>query len=311
MSKSLDRFTLLETFIRIAETGSISAAARDLHLSQPSVSRQLVDLEKRLNTQLIRRNTHSLALTDSGLELLADARSITNGWQMLEEKYLSAHKDIRGKLKVIAPLALGQVHLARTMCEFQMAHPAVSVTWQLQDEPIRFSEQGCDCWIKVGEVPDDTLVVRQLGTVERLLVAAPELHWHESNGHFSFHEPAQLTDMPLVALQPFEGKRIPLKHKDGNEMKFAGKTAMISNNIFAVKEAALMGLGCAVLPRWFISDELASGRLVDILPDWRAPTLTVNVAYLSGLHQPERLRVFLAHLKQSILNIEGIHNIAN
>ena len=144
MSKSLDRLTLLETFVRIADTGSLSAAARDLGLSQPSVSRQLADLEKRLKTQLIRRNTHGLSLTETGLELLSDARQLTRAWDAVEERYLGAEEIIKGKLKVVAPVALGQSHLARFASEFQLAYPSVNLSWQLEDAAIRFTEVGCE-----------------------------------------------------------------------------------------------------------------------------------------------------------------------
>ena len=96
MSKSLDRLSLLQTFVRIADAGSISAAARDLGLSQPSVSRQLAELESRFKAQLMRRTTHDLSLTTAGAELLADARRLLDEWEALEEKHLEA-EDARGE----------------------------------------------------------------------------------------------------------------------------------------------------------------------------------------------------------------------
>jgi DNA-binding transcriptional LysR family regulator len=302
MSKSLDRITLLETFVRIADGGSISAAARDLNLSQPSVSRQLVDLETRLKTQLVRRNTHSLALTDAGLDLLADARQLLNSWQYLEEKYVRAETDIRGKLKVVAPVALGQTHLARIACKFQMEHPNVNLSWNLEDEAIRFTEVGCDCWIKVGHVPDDTLIVRPLGKVERLLVASPGLAGIKPLSH-----PEELRQLPVVALQPFEGQRIALSNQENQTYEFMGNVIMSTNNIFSLKEAACMGMGLVILPRWFIENELKSGELMNALPGWQAPTLEVSVAYLPDVHQPRRLRLFLNSLKQSLPDIPGIN----
>lgn len=310
MSKSLDRFTLLETFIRIAESGSISAAARDLNLSQPSVSRQLVDLETRLNTQLIRRNTHSLSLTEAGGDLLSEARQITRGWQALEEKFLSAEQDINGNLKVVAPVALGQKHLARLACKFQGLYPKVNITWLLDDAAIRFTEMGCDCWIKVGSVPDETLIVRPLGHVERMLVGSSILIEHKSIVDMSIENgaiaPEQLGLTPMIALQPFEGNRVPLTNRSGETFHFSGNVAMTTNNIFALKEAALMGIGLAVLPRWFIEEELSSGQLIDVLPKWRAPTLTINIAYLPNRHQPARLKMFLQNMKTGVSQIPGI-----
>ena len=301
MSKSLDRMALLETFVRISDSGSISAAARDLGLSQPSASRQLAELERRLNTQLVRRNTHSLALTDAGAELLVDARQILDDWEALSEKHLSADRRVQGKLKVVAPVALGQRHLVRIACEFQAQHPEVTMTWELEDHPIRFAETGCDCWIKIGSVPDDTLIVRRLGSVERRLVASRAL----IEAHGQPRSPKAAEQLPLIALDPFEGGKLPLS-RGSRTSTLAPSVRMRTNNIFAVKEAVSQGLGIAVLPTWFIAEDLHQGALIDVLPVWRAPSLDIHVAYLSGRHQPLRLRAFLELLENAITGVPGI-----
>lgn len=301
MSKSLDRITLLDTFVRIADAGSISAAARDLGLSQPSVSRQLAELETRLKTQLMRRNTHSLALTDAGVDLLVDARQILDSWEALAEKHLSAETRIQGKLKVVAPVALGQQYLMRIACEFQAQHPGVSLTWELEDHAIRFAETGCDCWIKVGPVPDDTLIVRRLGSVGRMLVASGDF----VEKHGLPKSPNAAERLLLIALDPFEGGRVPLSRKK-RSVTIAPTVGMRTNNIFAVKEAAMLGLGSAVLPEWFITDELGNGLLMDLLPGWRAPSLDIHIAYLPAKHQPLRLRAFIDLLKDSVPRMAGI-----
>lgn len=306
MSKPLDRITLLETFVRIADAGSISAAARDLGLSQPSASRQLAELESRLRAQLVRRNTHSLALTEAGTELLQDARQLIDSWEFLEEKHLAGAEQVKGGLKVVAPVALGQLYLARLAWRFQQDHPETTITWHLEDRAIRFAEVGCDCWIKVGPVPDETLVVRRLGKVERLLVASPPLL--EQRGRP--RNPGSAERFPLAALEPFEGGSIVLRHKDRRRETIRPGIRMQTNNIFALKEAAMMGLGIAVLPRWFIADELARGALVDLLPAWRAPSLLIHVAYLPGRHQTLRLRTFLAMLRARVPEIDGIDTAA-
>ena len=302
MSKPLDRLTLLETFVRIADAGSISAAARDLGLSQPSASRQLAELESRLKTQLIRRTTHSLVLTDAGADLLADARQLIDGWEALSEKHLASDRLIRGSLKVVAPVALGQLHLARIAWRFQQDHPGVKVTWQLEDEPIRIAEVGCDCWVKVGPIPDETLVVRSLGTVERLLVASRPF----VTKHGMPRGPTAAERLPLAALEPFEGGRIPLSQGKKRVQTIRPKPRTQTNNIFALKEAVLMGLGFAVMPHWFAASELKSGALIDILPTWRAPALDVHVAYLPGRHQTLRLTTFLNALREQVPKISGI-----
>ncbi len=301
MSKSLDRITLLETFVRIADAGSISAAARDLGLSQPSASRQLSELENRLKAQLMRRNTHSLALTDAGRELLADARQILDSWDALEEKHLSAETNVQGKLKVVAPVALGQQYLVRIACDFQAHNPGVSLTWELDDQPIKFAEAGCDCWIRVGPVPDETLIVRRIGSVDRVLVASKAFIKRSGLPD----TPKAAERLPLVALDPFEGGRVPLS-RNRRRVEINPPVCMRTNNIYAMKEATRSGLGMAVLPTWFISDELKRGALIDVMPGWKAPVLDLHLAYLPGRHQPLRLRAFIDFLENSITGLAGI-----
>lgn len=301
MSKSLDRLALLDTFVRISDRGSISAAARDLGMSQASASRQLKELEERFGTELIRRTTHSLALTQAGQGLLQDAREILSSWEALEEKHTEEEQSVRGPLKVIAPVALGQMYLADVALGFQMRNPNVALTWELDDQAIRFAEVGCDCWIKIGPVPDETLIVRKLGSVERMVVANPDLL---KDGNFE--TPDRLSHLPFVALTPFEGQRVSLQAQNNQSAEVDTQIKVFTNNIFAVHRAVLKGVGAAVLPRWFVEDDLNAHRLVDVCPDWRAAQLDINAAYLPARHQPKRLSLFLSDLEAETKRIPGI-----
>lgn len=301
MSKPLDRLTLLKTFTRISDRGSISAAARDLGLSQASVSRQLKELEDRFGVQLIRRTTHSLALTSAGQDLLRDARELLADWNALEERYGLTDGLVKGPLKVVAPVALGQLYIADIALNFQMDNPQVSLNWHLEDAAIRFAEVGCDCWIKIGRIPDDTLIVRKLGSVERLVVASPG--FAEKN---PVQKPEHLSATSFIALTPFEGGRIALSYPGRKDVLIEPNIAVTTNNIFSVHRAALKGIGAAILPRWFVENELATGQLVDVLPEWRAAQLSINVGFLPARHQPMRLALFLDTLAQEIPKIPGV-----
>lgn len=301
MSKSLDRLTLLATFARIAERGSISAAARDVGLSQASASRQLTELEARLGVQLIRRTTHALSLTEDGEDVLAEARGLLDGWEALTERFSEAAGTVSGKLKIVAPVALGQLHLARAALDFQQTHPAVSLTWLLEDKDIRFAEIGCDLWIKIGPPPDDTLIVNNVCTVERLIVAAPSLV--ETT---MVSSPQDLSDLPYAALSPFEGDTIPLTHQRGKQMMLSPRVSMTTNNIFSAYEAAKLGVGFTVLPRWMVEDDMRAGALIDVLPKWRAPSLMITASYLPVNRQTKRLRLFTDHMIKTITDVAGV-----
>lgn len=297
MSIRFDRLTLLGTFVRIADRGSLSAAARDLGTSQPSVSRQLAALEERLGVVLARRTTHEVTLTPDGLALLEDARRMLGEWEVIEDRHTN-NGALKGVIRVVAPVALGQNLLVRAATQFMIDHPAVSLEWSLRDDIIRFAEEGCDCWIKVGAVPDDTLVIRKLAQVERLVVGAPEC--------LAVHDGTELREMPWLTLGPFEGNRIELFDHDGASHTFSVVPKMASDNIFAIFEAVKRGIGIAVLPRWFVLTELETGRLTNVAPDFRAASLPVNLAISTGPKRPARVEKFcdaiqswcVAHLDQ-------------
>lgn len=295
MSKSLDRLTLLETFVRIADRGSISAAARDLGLSQASASRQLSDLEGRLGIQLITRTTHSLALTAAGKKCLGKAREQLVSWSLLVETFADEAHVMRGPLRVVAPVALGQKLLADTVASFQINFPDVHIDWILEDEDIKFSELGCDLWIKVGSVPDDTLIVKPVIFVKRIIVASPRLLTKDVQ-----RSPESLAKLPFAALSPFEGGHIPLTDGAGSKKTFKPSVAFTTNNIFAVHRSLLSGHAVAVMPEWLVHEDLIEGNLLNALPDWRAPDLQVNIAYAPANRQTARLKKFVAEITRSL-----------
>ena len=300
MSARLDRLTLLQTFARIVERNSISAAARDLGMSQASASRQLAQLEDRVGVPLLVRNTHALALTEQGRLVLDGARDLLLGWDDLLDSVRGEDGPLRGAIKVVAPVALGQLFLTKAMLAFQLEHPELDITWVLDDAEVRFSEVGCDLWIRIGQPADDTLIAATAGRVERMIVAAPSLM--EST---TITTPGDLAAFPALALSPFEGEDIPLRSAR-DTVKLSANTAMATNNIFALYQAALQGVGYAVLPRWMVADDLASGMLMDVLPEWRAPELNVTLCYTPASRTSRRLVAFRDAMTAAITEIEGI-----
>ncbi|MEM7730700.1 MAG: LysR family transcriptional regulator [Pseudomonadota bacterium] len=266
----MDRLRLLETFIRIVERGSISAAARDLDLSQASASRQLAQLEDRLGDTLVVRSTHALALTEAGERLLPDARALVAGWDALDDK-ADANGPLTGSVRAVVPIALGQTILLPALVRFQQSHPDLSVTWRLEDGDIRFAEEGCDLWIKVGRPRDENLISRIVAEVERIVVAAPALPPAAT--------PDALSQRPCLSLGPFEGTRLRLHGPDGKDIRLELSARLATNDIRVTHAAAREGLGFAVLPRWLAASDLSEGRLVDYLPGWTAPRLSITLNY--------------------------------
>lgn len=283
MSTRFDRLALLETFVRIAERQSLSGAARDLGTSQPSVSRQLAALESRLGVVLVRRTTHDVTLTPDGLGLLADARRMLGEWEAIKDRHSEDH-ELKGTIRVIAPVALGQSLFIKAAAQFMKDHRDITIDWRLRDDPIRFAEEGCDCWLNVGPVPDDTLVVRELARVERLVVGTPDCLDRQAG--------IGLDAMPWLTLGPFEGNRIELFDESGTPKTFTVTPKLASDNIFSVYEAAMHGVGIAILPHWFVASDLEDGKLIDVVPSLRAVRLPLNLALASGTKRPARVEQF-------------------
>ncbi|MGB3456895.1 MAG: LysR family transcriptional regulator [Litorimonas sp.] len=276
----MDRLRLLETFIRIVERGSISAAARDLGLSQASASRQLAQLEDRLGDTLVARSTHALSLTEAGERLLPEARALVAGWEALDD-HADPHGPLSGSVRAVVPIALGQSVLLPALVRFQQCHPALSVTWRLEDADIRFAEEGCDLWIKVGRPRDETLISRTVAEVERIVVAAPALP--------PVATPDALSRRPCLSLGPFEGTRLRLHGPDGAEARLSLSARLATNNISVTHAAAREGLGFAILPRWLAAEDIAKGRLVDYLPGWTAPSLSITLNYAPATRTLRRM----------------------
>ncbi|MEO1305483.1 MAG: substrate binding domain-containing protein [Pseudomonadota bacterium] len=220
-----------------------------------------------------------------------------NGWSAFAERFDDA-SDLSGTLRVVAPIALGQRHLIDATVDWQRAFPNLQINWQLDDSELNLAETGADVWIRIGRPRDDRLVVRDLAQVERLVVA-----------HSSVVKPGETTDpkflegLPAVSLAPFEGQMLPLTHQTEDEVTIRANSRLVTNNIFAALNAAKSGCGFAIMPRWLVADELSNGTLIDILPEWRAPTLTVTACYLPSRRQSRALNAFLDMAETALNNL--------
>ncbi|MEM8823837.1 MAG: LysR family transcriptional regulator [Pseudomonadota bacterium] len=276
-----DRLTQLTTFLRVGDRGSLSAAARDLEVSQPTVTRAIAALERELGTRLFHRTTHSLALTEAGRTLLPRARAMVSQWDDLQEA-VSEPDDLSGPLHVVAPVALGQTALLPVLAAFRRDHPDVTLNWQLTDAPIRLSETGADLWVRVGPVPDDTLVQRKVGLVTRHVL-----------GVLGFADIA-LENAPWITLGPYEGRQIDLPDRS-----FRVTPVLNTNSIAVIRRALLDGLGISIAPDWYLEDALTNGRLIRLA---QAASLPIHLAFAPD-RRTRRLSVLADTLAEHLAKI--------
>ena len=285
-----DRFELMETFLRIVDAGSLSAAAAQLGTTQPTVSRRLQALERSLGVRLLRRSTHSMTLTEDGQRCLQGARELLANWHAFEADLRGAGDEPEGTLRVIAPHAFGQQQLVAPLAEYLARYPRVNVEWLLHDRRPDFIAEGIDCAIQVGQIDDQGAIAIKLAEVPRIVVAAPSL----IAGLPPVCSPEDLAALPWLSLRPYYRSELALTAvDDGREARVAIVPRMSTDSLYALRTAAVSGVGAAIASAWLVADDLAQGRLVHIAPRWRAAPLPVYLVYPQARFYPARLRRFL------------------
>ncbi|PSN09798.1 LysR family transcriptional regulator [Siccibacter turicensis] len=299
----IDRLELMMTFVRIVESGSLSAAALLLGTTQATVSRRLQTLETLLGAKLLLRSTHAMKLTDDGERCFHHSQALLAGWQNLEDELKNADEEPVGVLRVRAPHAFGQEQLLVPLTEFLMAHSKLSVEWMLNDKSVDFLAENIDCAIQVGTETDPANVSVLLAEVPRIVIASPELLAR----YPEVKEVKDLAALPWVALSTFYQHEVTLTHAATAEVyRLPIAPRLSSDSLYAVKGAALTGLGAAVVSAWVVRDELEQGRLVNLLPDWQADMLPVRLVYPHARYQPARLCKFLALMREVMPGLSGV-----
>ncbi|MGN7872219.1 LysR family transcriptional regulator [Roseateles sp. 22389] len=307
-----DRLALLQTFLRVAEAGSFSAAALQLATTQPTVSRRVQMLESLLGARLVERSTRGLRLTEEGERCAAQAQELIDGWQTLAEE-LDGGEELSGTLRLRVPHAFGQSQLIEPLAAFLKRHPRVSVEWMLQDQLPDFSRENVDCSLLVGEISQPNLIATQLAEVPRVLVAAPSLAKKLPKG-LDRKTPEEIAALlgaqPWLALLAFYRDGIDLRAATGDANLHIGfRPRLGTDSLFALIESARRGLGLALVSQWAVIDDLAQGRLVRLLPDWCATPLPISLVYPSRRLQPARLRAFQQVMREVIPTLPGMREL--
>ena len=297
VNASADRIALMQTFVHIVEAGSLSAAAVQMGATQPTVSRRLQALERSLGVRLLRRSTHTMQLTQDGERCFARAKELLASWAAFEADVRGAGNEPEGTLRVVAPHALGQHLLVEPLAAYLRACPRVNVEWLLHDRRPDFIAEGVDCAIQVGEVTDPSLVAIKLSELPRIVVVAPHLLAGAPLPTSAY----ELAALPWLALRPFYRSEILLTcSADGQAHRVAFRPRMSTDSLYALRSAALLGLGVCAASTWLLTDDLAQGRLVQLVPQWQAAPLPVYLTYPHAQFYPARLRRFIETMRVSV-----------
>jgi DNA-binding transcriptional LysR family regulator len=294
---------LVETFVRIVDAGSLSAAARLLGTTQPTISRRLKAFEKSLGVRLLQRSTHAMTLTDDGMRCYARARELIAGWQEFESEIRGAGDEPVGLLRVLVPHAFGQQQLVAPLADYLARYPKMSVEWTLHDRSPDFIGEGIDCAIRVGDIPDPSVVAIRLGSVPRIVVAAPAL----LDGGALPLQPDALAALPWIAASNFYRDEVALTHgASGETRRLAIRPRLTTDNMYAQRSAAVLGVGVTIGSTWALREQLDRGELVQLVPEWQAPRLPIWLIYPPARFYPARLRRFIEIMRVAVPKAFGI-----
>lgn len=302
-NERIDRVELMRTFVRIVEAGSLSAAARQLNTTQATISRRLQSLEAMLGVKLVLRTTHAMKLTDDGERGYQHAKHIIDAWLALEDGLNVTEDEPVGTLRVRAPHAFGQQQLLTPLLSFLARYPNLSVEWMLNDKTVDFLSDNIDCAIRVGAEVDPATVSVLLAEVPRSVVASPALLAQFA----SIAVPEQLSSLPWIAVNTFYQHNVPLSHQHSREpVTFPITPRLSTDSIYVARNAALAGLGVVVVSSWTVTEDIAQGRLVELVSDWQAAPLPVHLVYPWARYYPTRLRKFLELMKKVMPELAGM-----
>lgn len=297
----------MRTFVRIVETGSLSAAARQLSTTQATVSRRLQSLETLLGARLLLRTTYATRLTDDGERCYQHARRVIDSWLALEDEVGQAEDEPVGVLRVRAPHAFGQEQLLKPLTEFLQRYPQLSVEWMLNDKSVDFLSDNIDCAIRVGAEVDPATVSVQLAEVPRSIVASPALLARFPK----VSKPEDLQALPWIAISTFYQRHVELFDGAAQPTRIAITPRLSTDSLYVARNTALTGLGVALVSSWTVKEDIQEGRLIPLLPEWQPTALPVHLVYPWSRYYPARLRRFLEMMKQVMPGIAGMRKPAN
>ncbi|PTD96882.1 LysR family transcriptional regulator [Pseudothauera lacus] len=288
----MSRLQQMQTFVAVAEAGSFAAAAEQLGSSRPAVSRQIAELERRLDVRLLHRTTRRLSLSAEGEVFLARCKRLLGDLDEAEAEITVRSGQAIGLLRVNAPVSFGIARLAPLWGRFQARHPRVELDITLSDRIVDLVEEGYDLAIRISRLPDSTMICRRLSSTRLLLCASPA---YLARAGTPTH-PGELAAHATLAYSYFAGgDEWPFHGPDG-PISARVRPTLRSNNGDTCVAGALQHQGIVLQPDFLVDEHLASGQLVELMPAYRSLELGIYAVYPSRKHLTPKLRLLIDHL---------------
>lgn len=296
----MNPLSAVAAFVRVAELGSFTAAADDLGLPKSSVSQAVAQLEARLQTQLLYRTTRRVQLTHDGAAYYERARDLLSDLDDMDTMFLQTPARLSGSVRVDMPVVLAQGLIVPRLPEFLAAHPALTIELSSTDRRVDVVAEGFDCVLRVGVLSDSALMVRHLGEMRMINVAA-------ASYIAQYGTPQSLDDLAAHQMVHYVSsmgaKPYGFEYRDGDTYRTVEVPGrMTVNNTLAFQAALRAGLGILQCPRTGVADGLKEGSLVEVLPQYEAEPLPVSLIWPRRRHQARRVRAFMDWLAGLIID---------
>jgi DNA-binding transcriptional LysR family regulator len=296
----MDRLREMELFVRVVETGSFSAAARDLKLGQPMISKSVAALEDRLGVRLLIRSTRKLSPTEAGTAFYERALRAIAEANEADAAAQGVGSGLEGRLRICSPVTFGRLHLVPKLGSFLDAHPKLRLEVVMDDRIIDLVAENIDVAIRLGALTDSSLKARKLAQADRYVVASPAYLARKSVPS----NPTDLLEHDGIIYGQDSGGQEWLFRRGTSETSIRLRARLTLSAAEGVREAVLAGQGFAITSRWMFAPELASGAVLPILKEWNLPPMELWVIYPSGKLTSTKARAFAKWFEATMLQIQ-------
>ncbi|MEM9621896.1 MAG: LysR family transcriptional regulator [Pseudomonadota bacterium] len=300
----MDVVKSMKVFAEVARQGGFASAARTLNSSTSSVSRQVIELERWLGVALFKRTTRALSLTEEGAYYLSECQKVVDDVARIQDMANEALTQPTGTLRVTASVFLAKECIQRLLPGFLQAFPDITVELSALDRFVDLVDEGFDLAVRVGYLPDSSLVARRLGDV-RLVVAASPDYCRERGTPKS---PADLKDHNCIVdtVASFNNRWPMTRHGRRQNVSVGGNVTV--NNGEIARDLAVQGIGLVLLPQFFVLDQIKHGQLVEVLEGQVDSNVGMYVVYPQSRHLAPKVRAFVDCLVEYFEQLERRNN---
>ena len=288
----MDQIQAMRIFVRVVEAGTFTRAADSLNLPKATVTKHVQALEERLRVKLLNRTTRRVTVTPDGAAYYDRTVRLLTDLDDIEASMTNARANPRGRLRIDVGTSVAQLLIIPHLAEFHARYPDIQVDLGVSDRTVDLIGDNVDCVIRGGELSDQSLVARRIGNLEFITAAAPA--YLERKGTPTHPLEIEEKHASVIYFSPQSGRHYPLEFRRGDEsIDITGPYQLSVNESNAHVTSIVAGLGIGQITSWQAQRYLASGALVQLLPDWTQPLLPVYVVYPPNRHLSAKVRAFV------------------